>query len=72
MACHSPIQSPAHFLVETIFSFPGVGKYVTEAVLNVDFPVIIAVTLVVTIVYILVNLCVDLLQALLDPRVRLG
>ncbi len=60
------------FLVETIFSFPGVGRYVTEAVLNVDFPVIIAVTLVVTIVYILVNLAVDLAQALLDPRVRLG
>lgn len=60
------------FLVETIFSWPGVGKYVTDAVLNVDFPVIIAVTLVVTIVYILVNLMVDLLQALLDPRVRLG
>lgn len=60
------------FLVETIFSFPGVGKYVTEAVLNVDFPVIIAVTLVVTVVYILVNLAVDLAQAWLDPRVRLG
>ncbi|MDE2855492.1 MAG: ABC transporter permease [Chloroflexota bacterium] len=59
------------FLVETIFSWPGVGKYVTEAVLNVDFPVIIAVTLVVTLVYILVNLLIDLMQALLDPRVRL-
>ena len=60
------------FLVETIFSWPGVGKYVTEAVLNVDFPVIIAVTLVVTVFYILVNLIVDLMQALLDPRVRLA
>ena len=60
------------FLVETIFSWPGVGKYVTEAVLNVDFPVIIAVTLVVTVVYIFVNLVVDLLQSLLDPRVRLA
>ena len=60
------------FLVETIFSWPGVGKYVTEAVLNVDFPVIIAVTLVVTVFYIFVNLIVDLIQALLDPRVRLG
>lgn len=59
------------FLVETIFSWPGVGKYVTEAVLNVDFPVIIAVTLVVTIFYILVNLLVDVIQALLDPRLRL-
>lgn len=60
------------FLVETIFSWPGVGKYVTEAVLNVDFPVIIAVTLVVTAVYIFVNLVVDLIQSLLDPRVRLA
>ena len=60
------------FLVETIFSWPGVGKYVTEAVLNVDFPVIIAVTLVVTVVYIFVNLVVDLIQSLLDPRVRLA
>ncbi len=59
------------FLVETIFSWPGVGKYVTEAVLNVDFPVIIAVSLVVTLFYILVNLLVDVVQALLDPRVRL-
>ena len=59
------------FLVETIFSWPGVGKYVTEAVLNVDFPVIIAVSLVVTLFYILVNLMVDVVQALLDPRVRL-
>ncbi len=60
------------FLVETIFSWPGVGKYVTEAVLNVDFPVIIAVTLVVTVFYIGVNLLVDVVQALLDPRVRLA
>ena len=60
------------FLVETIFSWPGVGKYVTEAVLNVDFPVIIAVTLVVTIFYILVNLLVDLVQAFIDPRGAVG
>ena len=60
------------FLVETIFSWPGVGKYITEAVLNVDFPVIIAVTLVVTVFYIFVNLIVDLIQAILDPRVRLS
>lgn len=60
------------FLVETIFSWPGVGKYVTEAVLNVDFPVVIGVTLVVTVVYIFVNLVVDVIQALLDPRVRLA
>lgn len=60
------------FLVEVIFSWPGVGKYITDAIINVDFPVVLAVTLVVTIIYIAVNLTVDMVQAALDPRVRLG
>jgi peptide/nickel transport system permease protein len=60
------------FLVELVFSWPGVGKYVTDAILNVDFPVVMAVTLVVTIVYIFINLAVDMVQAILDPRIRLG
>lgn len=60
------------FLIEVVFSWPGVGKYVTDAILNVDFPVVMAVTLVVTVVYIVINLIVDMVQASLDPRVRLG
>lgn len=60
------------FLVEIVFSWPGVGSYVTQAILSVDFPVIVAVTLVVTVVYLVVNLVVDLVQALLDPRVVLS
>jgi len=60
------------FLIEVVFSWPGVGKYVTDAILNVDFPVVMAVTLVVTVVYIVINLVVDMVQAALDPRVRLG
>ncbi len=59
-------------LVEVIFSWPGLGRYVTEAVLGVDFPVIMAVTLVVTVLYVFINLSMDLLQAFLDPRVTLG
>ena len=59
-------------LVEVIFSWPGLGRYVTEAILGVDFPVIMAVTLVVTVLYVFVNLFMDLLQAFLDPRVSLG
>lgn len=58
-------------LVEVIFDWPGLGAYVTAAILAVDFPVIMAVTLVGTVVYILVNLFVDLAQAMLDPRVTL-
>jgi peptide/nickel transport system permease protein len=59
-------------LVETIFLWPGVGSYMLEAILNNDVPVLFAVTLIVTMIYILVNFLVDLLQAALDPRIRVG
>lgn len=58
-------------LVEVIFSWPGLGTYVTNAVLSIDFPVIVSVTLVVTVFYVLINLLLDLVQAGLDSRVYL-
>ncbi len=58
-------------LVEVIFSWPGLGSYVTNAVLSIDFPVIVSVTLVVTVFYVFINLILDLGQAMLDPRVTL-
>jgi peptide/nickel transport system permease protein len=58
-------------LVEIVFSWPGVGKYVTDAIVAADYPVVVAVTLVVTVIYVLVNLVIDLLQAALDPRIEL-
>jgi peptide/nickel transport system permease protein len=58
-------------LVEIIFNWPGLGNYVTNAVLSIDFPVIVSVTLVVTVFYVAVNLVLDLVQAILDPRVTL-
>jgi peptide/nickel transport system permease protein len=58
-------------LVEVIFSWPGLGTYVTDAVLSVDFPVIVSVTLVVTVFYVFINLFLDLTQAAIDPRVSL-
>lgn len=59
-------------LVEVIFSWPGLGSYVTKAVLGMDFPVIVSVTLVVTVFYVFINLILDLVQGMLDPRVTLG
>jgi peptide/nickel transport system permease protein len=59
-------------LVEVIFSWPGLGTYVTSAVLSLDFPVIVSVTLVVTVFYVVVNLLLDLSQAVIDPRVSLS
>jgi peptide/nickel transport system permease protein len=59
-------------LVEVIFAWPGLGNYVTRAILSLDFPVIMAVTLVVTVFYVFINLILDILQTFLDPRVTLG
>jgi peptide/nickel transport system permease protein len=57
-------------LVETIFGWPGIGRYAYNAAVHVDFPAIIGVALVVGFIYTIVNLLVDLIYAMLDPRVR--
>jgi len=59
------------FLIESVFNWPGIGTYLTDAIVRVDFPVITAAALVITVIYVLVNLALDLLQARLDPRVVL-
>ena len=51
-------------LVEIIFAWPGLGRYVSEAILAKDFPVIAAVAMVVTICYVIMNLLIDVAQAL--------
>ena len=58
--------------VEIVFTWPGIGNYMANAILNSDVFVVFGVTIIVTIIYIVVNLVVDLIQAALDPRVRLG
>jgi peptide/nickel transport system permease protein len=57
-------------LTETIFSWPGLGRYVTQSATSLDFPAVMGVTLLVGLVYSLLNLLVDLLYAFLDPRIR--
>jgi peptide/nickel transport system permease protein len=58
------------FLVESIFNWPGIGKYVASSVLSMDFPAIMGVTIFSAICYMFLNLIADLVIAL-DPRVRL-
>ena len=57
-------------VVETIFSWPGIGRLAYEAILGRDFPVMQAVVLVITAVFILANLAVDVAYAWLDPRIK--
>lgn len=59
-------------VTETVFSWPGVGRLIIQAVSQRDYPVILAGVFVVSLVFVLVNLVVDLLYAVLDPRVRLS
>jgi peptide/nickel transport system permease protein len=58
-------------LIETIFAWPGLGRYAFQSAIRLDFPAIMGVSIVVALIYIFVNLVVDLLYNLLDPRIRL-
>ena len=59
-------------VIETVFSRPGVGRMVVNAILVKDFPVAQGAILIIATTYVLANLIVDLLYAWLDPRVRYG
>ncbi len=58
-------------LTETIFSWPGIGKWVYDSILGRDYPIVQGVTLLIAIIFLLVNLIVDLSYAILDPRITL-
>jgi len=57
-------------LTETIFSWPGLGQYLTGSLLNADMNAVLGATLVVGLTYVVLNLFSDLMYRVLDPRVR--
>jgi peptide/nickel transport system permease protein/oligopeptide transport system permease protein len=57
-------------VIETVFSRPGIGRLIVDAILTKDFPLVQGIVLVVAVSYVLVNLLVDLVYAYLDPRIR--
>jgi nickel transport system permease protein len=59
-------------VIETIFAWPGVGRFAVGAVLNRDFPVMQCFTLLLTALLVVCNLVVDICYAWLDPRTRLA
>jgi ABC-type dipeptide/oligopeptide/nickel transport system permease component len=59
-------------LTETIFSWPGIGRYSVQAALKLDYPALLGVTLFVASVYVFVNLLVDIVYGILDPRIRIS
>lgn len=57
-------------IVETLFSWPGVGQLAVDAALRRDTPLILGITIVVSLAVVLSNLLIDLIYPLLDPRIR--
>jgi oligopeptide transport system permease protein len=59
------------FVVETVFSIPGLGRYFIQSIQNRDYPVIMGTTVFLAAFIILMNFIVDLLYEAVDPRIRL-
>jgi peptide/nickel transport system permease protein len=59
-------------IIESIFSLPGIGQELLQAISDRDIPVVEACVLVFAVVVVLANLLTDLLYAVLDPRIRYG
>jgi len=58
-------------VTETVFSWPGMGKLIIDALHNLDRPLVVAYLMVIVVLFVFINLVVDVLYSILDPRVRL-
>jgi len=56
-------------IAETVFGYPGIGRFLVQSILSRDYPAVQGVVLVIAVSYVLVNLLVDLAYAVCDPRV---
>ncbi|MDQ7026617.1 MAG: ABC transporter permease [Anaerolineae bacterium] len=59
-------------LTESIFAWPGIGRYAFRASTSQDFPAIMGVSMLIALIYVVANFFVDILYYFLDPRIRLG
>ena len=66
----TPHSFAASVLTEIVFSWPGLGRYITDALLAADMNAVLGGTIVVGLVFILLNLTSDLLYKVFDPRAR--
>lgn len=57
-------------LVETVFSWPGIGSYLFEGIISRDFPIIQGTVLVISFIFVASNLLVDVVYSFIDPRIR--
>ena len=56
-------------LTETVFAWPGIGKFVVDSILRSDYPVVQGAVLLIGVIFVVINLIVDIVYAYLDPRI---
>ena len=59
------------FVVESVFSIPGLGRYFVQSIQNRDYPVIMGTTIFLAVLMVTVNLITDVVYKLIDPRIKL-
>jgi peptide/nickel transport system permease protein len=59
-------------IVESVFSWPGLGRLIRDAIANRDYAVVQATLLLFVVVFLLINLLTDIIYGVVDPRIRLG
>lgn len=59
-------------LTETIFAWPGIGRYAVDAAMKLDLPAVMGVTLLIAVVYVVINFLTDILYGIIDPRIRVS
>jgi peptide/nickel transport system permease protein len=59
-------------LTETIFTWPGIGRYAYQSCITLDFPAIMGVSVLIAFMFSVINLLVDISYVILDPRLRVG
>ena len=57
-------------LTESIFAWPGIGRYAFRASTSQDFPAIMGVSMLIALIYVIANFTVDILYFFIDPRIR--
>lgn len=67
-----PMLVGGSVVIESVFSYPGIGLTMTNAIVSGDYPVVLVTTLIIAAAMLICSFMVDVLNALLDPRVRLG
>lgn len=67
-----PMLVGGSVVIESVFSYPGIGLTLTDAITSGDYPVVLVTTLIIATVMLVCSFMVDVLNAILDPRVRLS